>query len=48
MQTDKAVKLAKTMMECFDSPEEAHSAYTRAMQNNCTFRNFLKLCEQAL
>ncbi len=45
MQESKAVKLAKSMMDCFDSPEDAHSAYKRAMQNNCSMRDFEKLCE---
>jgi hypothetical protein len=45
MSIDSAKKLAKTLLECFGSPEEAHAGYKRAMQNNCSFHEFGKLLD---
>lgn len=40
MNTNRAKVLARTLLECFDTVEEAHSAYKRTMQNNCTLSDF--------
>lgn len=43
MELQKAQKLATTLVQTLDSLKEAHSAYKRVMENNCTMEAFKKL-----
>lgn len=43
MELQKAQKLATTLVNTLDSVKEAHSAYRRVMENNCSMESFKEL-----
>lgn len=43
MELQKAQKIATTLVNTLDSLKEAHSAYQRVMENNCSMESFKEL-----